>query len=202
MGEPQPRARYLAKLALAASAALCAGCATQEQKQETQLLQLLTAIQGSYDNSAQVEHETRSGMASVHTRVSLVVLHVSTPRLGKYVMYAQESASDDPLRIMSQRMLSFQVDDKQGIVETVYNFNEPMRWRDGANEPGLFEGVTKSDVRTVLGCELLWSKDEEKFSAAYLPGRCHAGAEPGFTAAELTPDTLKLGSYEYRKLGQ
>jgi outer membrane murein-binding lipoprotein Lpp len=194
-------ARLLA-VALVAGATLVAGCVTEEQKQDAQLLQLLTAIQGTYDNNAQVDRETKSGMANVHARVTLVVLHVATPRLGKYVMYAQESASDDPLRIMSQRMLSFQVDDKQGIVETVYTFNEPMRWREGINDPGMFEGVTKSDVRTALGCELLWSKDEEKFSAAYLPGRCRSGGEPGFTAAELTPDSLKFGSYEYRKLGQ
>ena len=51
-------------------------------------------------------------------------------------------------------------------------------------------------------CELLWSKDEEKFTAAYLPGRCRTGSEPGFTTAELTPETLKFGSYEYRKLGE
>jgi hypothetical protein len=190
------------KIALCAAVALLAlACASESDRRDEQLLQLVSNFPGTYDNSAQVERETQSGAHSPHEPITLVIVRVYAPRLGKHVMYVQEMATNDPNRVMSERMFSFMNDEKSGIIETVYTLNEPVRWRDGQNNPDLFAAVTKDDVKSILGCELLWSKDEEKFSAAYLPGRCRVPGEPGLTAAELTPDTLNLGSFQFHRRG-
>src|SRR5262249_18332455 len=112
MAERAPRAA-LAVLALAA--ALGAGCSDQGKVREEEMTQLLALLPGRYDNSAQVEADLRAGSAA-HERIALVIAHVYTPRLGHHVFYAQEMAADDPRRVLSQKMYSFESDEKRGIV--------------------------------------------------------------------------------------
>ena len=188
---------------LAAAAATClavlAGCASHEPKvTEADLTRLLTLLPGHYDNQAQAESDAHNGVHPAHVAVLLVVTHVFTPRLGHYVYYAQETAADDSRRVLSQKMWSFQLDEKRGIVETLYEFVEPVRWRDGPKD--LFTGVQLEDVQAE-GCQLLWkSKDDGGWAARHDPKIC---PDPGGAAAlpqvELTPGALDIGDYKFRK---
>jgi hypothetical protein len=179
------RAALLAATALAALGLLGA-CADQARLRESELTQLLGWLPGRYDNTAQADSDPQRGVRPLD-RIALTIVKVYTPRLGHHVFYVQEMAADDPRRVMSERMFSFKVDEKRGIVETVYTFTEPLRWRDGQRNIELFTSVVTEDVQSV-GCELLWKKSGEQFIASYDPN-CHNSGGP---AAELTADSLSL----------
>ena len=196
----------LAVLWLLAAAAPATGllgaCASQGKLREAELTQLLAWLPGSYEGGAQSDSEARRGLEPPRERIALTVVGVYTPRLGHHVLFAQETAADDPRRVMSERMLSFHVDDKRGILESVYTFREPVRWRDGQEHPELFTAVTADDVLSVRGCELSWKKAGEEFTASQDPKLCSeaAHAAPGRMAAELTADLLVLGEYRFKKV--
>ena len=192
----------LAALALIAATAptlgLLGGCASQEKLRQRELTQLLAWLPGQYESSLQVD-STRRSLEPPHERIALVIVSVYTPRLGHHVLFAQETAADDPRRVMSQRMWSFTVDDKRGIVETVYTFRDPLRWREGLQNPELFTGVVADDVHSSPGCELAWKTTGEEFTATQDRKLCHAAGGDAPRSAELIGDTLVLGEYRFRK---
>jgi hypothetical protein len=194
--------RSLAALACAA-ALTAAGCASGPPKAtEADLMQMLTMLPGRYDNAAQTEADAKSGTHPANEAVALLILHVQTPRLGHYVYYAQESAADDPRRVFSQKMYSFQLDEKRGIVETLYEFVEPKRWREGSQNKDLFTAVQGDDVQPEL-CQLLWTKKADSFVAAHDPKACPDGG--GAAAAplvELNVGGLSAGDYKFVRRGR
>jgi len=195
-----------AATAMAAATALAilgllGACADESKLRESELTQLLGWLPGRYDNTAQADSDPQRGVQPPHDRIALIIVKVYTPRLGHHVFYAQEMAADDPRRVMSERLFSFKVDEKRGILETVYTFAEPLRWRDGQEHPELFTGVVVEDVQSAPGCELAWKKTGEQFTASYDPKLCHntGGAAPGESVAEFTADSLLLAGYRFRK---
>jgi hypothetical protein len=186
----------LAGLATAAFA-LCS-CTTEEKVHQGELTQLLAVLPGTYDNTAQAEADARSGVRAGHDAVALTITHVFTPRLGHYVYYAQETAADDPRRVLSQKMLSFEVDPKRGIVETQYQFVEPLRWRDGQKNKDLFTSLVVEDVQ-VEGCQLLWKHKDQGFVATHDPKICPDTAGGAKHQAELSGGVLTIGDYTFRK---
>jgi CpeT/CpcT family (DUF1001) len=189
--------REWASAAVAATATvlavLCA-CATQEKQDKGELLALLAVLPGTYDNTAQSEADVRNGVRPVHDAVTLTITHVETPRLGHYVYYVQETAADEPNRVLSQRMFSFKVDEKRGIVETLYELNEPLRWRDGQRDKELFTSMMTTDVQAE-GCQLFWKKKDNGFVATHDPKACPTGG----IEAEFSAGVLTIGDYKFRK---
>jgi hypothetical protein len=185
----------------ALAAALLCGCATErkEKQDEALMLGLLTLLPGQYDNSEQADFDARNHARPGHIAVDLVILRVDTPRLGKNVYYAQETAADDPRRVLSQRMYSFKVEDKGGITETLYEFKEPLRWRDGAQEPDIFTGLEIEDVRA-QACQVIWKKDPAGgFSGAHDPKRCPDVPGAPASRVALGLNTLTVGDYRFVK---
>jgi hypothetical protein len=179
----------------------CAACAAQkeEEKRENDLADLLAMFPGRYDNVAQAEHDEKTGTKPVHDRVALLVMPVNTPRLGHHVFYVQESAPDNKERIMSQRMFSFDTDEKRGVVGVMYNFVEPLRWREGTKDPRMYTSVMTEDV-TPVGCELIWTRSGDTFTANHDKKHCHQlGRGADGPDAVLTADSLTLSGYEFKK---
>lgn len=183
--------------ALVAAAVLVGACAAEKKEKHDQadMLGLLTLLRGHYDNSAQAELDTRNNVRPAHVAVSLLIVRVYTPRLGKNVYYAAETAADDPRRVFSQKMYSFEVNDKRGIVETLYEFVEPLRWREGAQNPDMFTGLVIDDVQAE-GCQLLWKKTATGYSGAHDQKVCPDA--PGTPAGvELTAGGMTVGDYKF-----
>jgi CpeT/CpcT family (DUF1001) len=120
---PQPpeggRERRLARRArsaaavVAAGATLLGGCGANPVKEsEADLTKLLAWLPGTYDNTAQADEDVRRGVRPPHDRIRLVIVRVYAPRLGKHVLYAQEMDPDDPNRVMSEHMLTFEVQEQ------------------------------------------------------------------------------------------
>lgn len=192
--------RSLAAASALALLLLGVGCADQAQKREDDLAELLSWLPGRYDNGVQAQHDAQARVQAAHDHVALLVMPVSTPRLGHHVFYLQEMAPDNPERIMSQRMFSFDIDEKRGIIGLMYNFIEPLRWRDGARDARMFTSVMAEDVAPV-GCELIWTRSGDEFTAHHDPKHCHrtGGGSVSGPEATLSAEQLTLSGYEFRK---
>jgi hypothetical protein len=178
---------------------LLGGCTDQTKVHEGEMTQLLAVLPGHYDNTAQVEADTRAH-AHPHDAIALTITHVYTPRLGHYVYYAQETAADDPRRLFSQKMYSFAVDEKRGIVETLYALAEPLRWRDGQQNKDMFTGMVMEDVQPEA-CQLLWKKTDTGFVATHDPKACpDAGHGALVHQAEFEGGVLTIGDYKFRRV--
>jgi len=169
-------------------ALLLAACAvvSQEKKSTGELVTLSAWLPGKYETGSQ--------------DITLNIIKVYAPRIGKNVFYAEESATDNHERVMSQRLLSFVVEEQHGaIIETVYNFTEPPRWRGGLTNKDLFTVAMADDVHSVRGCQLQWVKTKELFSGVRSAG-CRDTSTTTTPKAWLTEDALTLGTIEYKKV--
>jgi hypothetical protein len=152
-------------------ASVVAGCVSQESVRENELLELAQWLPGTYDNMAQVRADEQQGVRPPHDGLALAIVRVDAPVLGRKVFYMQEMAADDPHRVMSQRIVTFEVTDR-GIVQTVWTLAEPARWRDGHLNPDLLKALVPGDVRAMQGCELIWKKTAGRYLGASDPHRC------------------------------
>ena len=178
------------------------------KKAEADLEQLQSWLPGNYDNSEQIREEARQGLTPP-TALSVTIVSIHMPTFGDNVYYLHESATDDPRRVTTQRLLSFQAV-KGGVLETMYTLNEPARWREGATNPKMFTGMMYNDALPMKGCDLLWKKDASgtQFEATQPAGGCRAivaalGGNVTFQMrGELTADTLALAEIAYGANGQ
>jgi hypothetical protein len=196
----KPSVRTLAPAVLGLLLVLACGCAgvREEQQREEDFGELLGWFPGHYDNKEQAAQDEKSGVHPAHAAIALIIIPVQTPRLGHHVFFAEETAADDPKRVMSERMFSFDLDEKRGIVGIMYDFVDSRRWRDGQMNPDVFTVVMSDDV-VPAGCEFMWKRSGETFSAGYDPKHCHTRVKPGESPAELTIDSLSLAGYHFKK---
>ncbi len=143
-------------LALLAALSLT-GCAAGLKKAQSNLAEIGDLLPGRYNNVAQAEDDAKAGR-DLHTAVQLDIVRIEMPMLSDYVFYAQETGAEGQRRIVTQRLLTFDAVDDGSVVERVYNFSEPGRWRDGHLNPGLFTGMMFRDTQPLAGCDLLWKK--------------------------------------------
>ena len=150
--------RILAVTLIAAAACL-SGCAAMKKGHQRDLdfAQFSRWLPGTYDNTAQAKADVQKGVRPPHDAVELVVIPLESIAVGQDAFYVQESAADDSMRVLSQRVLVF-TETEKGIVETVNTLVEPMRWRDGPREPDMFEGMTTRDLKVATGCEVIWKR--------------------------------------------
>src|ERR1700689_4522714 len=83
----RPNRRPTVLGALAVAFAL-AGCASQQQRnQEQQLKLLVAALPGEYDNTVQVQADTRAGVQPAHAPLALTVYKFKNALIGANVLY-------------------------------------------------------------------------------------------------------------------
>lgn len=217
-------------------AALClAGCAeNKERDNERDLARIITWFPGTYSNSAQAQEDALKGVRPPHDAVELAVVPLDSVSVavsvGHVAYYMQEMAADDPLRVLSQKVVVFKATDK-GIEEMLFTLVEPLRWRDGQRDSAIFMGLTPKDLTAVSGCDLTWKReivpgmepkkakkqtkeeakkaaDNLKFVATNDPKKCRAtshammGLVQVELRAELTRDQLATAELQYDSNGQ
>jgi len=198
MGEAPIRHGARSLIGCCLVALLLCGCTDQSKVHEGELTELLAVLPGHYDNTAQVEADARAH-SHQHDAVALTITHVYTPRLGHHVYYAQETAADDPRRVFGQKMYGFAVDEKRGIVETLYELVDPLRWRDGQQNKDMFTGMVIEDVQPEA-CQLLWKKNDAGFVATHDAKVCpDAGHGALVTQAAFEGGVLTIGDYKFRR---
>jgi hypothetical protein len=151
--------RGILVVSLIAAAACLSGCAAMKKghQRDVDFAQFSRWLPGTYDNTAQAKADVQKGVHPPHDAVELAVIPLESVAVGEDAFYVQESAADDAMRVLSQRVLIFKQTEK-GIVETVNSLVEPMRWRNGPREPDMFEGMTTRDLKVATGCEVIWKR--------------------------------------------
>jgi hypothetical protein len=201
------RFRTHALVAMLAASALLAACASELKKAEANLAEIEAWLPGHYDNMEQAEADAAQGR-SEHTALTINIVPVHMPTFGDHVFYLQETVTNDPRRITTQRLLSFEAMKDGGVLETIYMLAQPGRWRDGHLNPDLFKGMMYNDATPLVGCELLWKKEGTRFVAANPTGGCRAtvqslgGSVRLQTRAELSPDEFSLAELAYNANGE
>ena len=153
-------------LVLGLMVAVClSGCGAikrehKEHEGEADLARISRWLPGTYDNTRQVTSDQSKGLHPAHDAVELNVVAVDSIAVGRSAFYMQETAADDPMRVFSQRVITFSVT-KKGIVQTVNTLVDPLRWRNGYREPDIFEGMTPRDFKPATGCEITWAREEK-----------------------------------------
>lgn len=177
------------RLAIAALLAVLAGCTTTEDLRRAELDELSMWLPGQYDNEQQIAAEPGAG----HVPRSISIVPVYAPFLSKNVFFFEERTDDVHRRVVTQRLIALDLNDKQ-IVQGNFQLTDPDRWRAGIAHPDMFKSLMEADVRPMQGCEMLWVRDEGKFTAATDPKHCRisAGGTLGFLdlEMELTSDEL------------
>jgi len=197
--------RVLRTLALLAAISLT-GCATELKKAQSDLAEISDLLPGRYNNVAQANEDAKAGR-DLHTAVQLDIIRIEMPMLSDYVFYAQETAAEGQRRIVTQRLLSFDALDDGSVVEHVYNFAEPARWRDGHLNPGLFTGMMFRDTQPLSGCDLRWKKEGSKFLAQNSRETCRVSSPALGTVkvdmrGELDPERLAWAEVSYNVAGK
>jgi hypothetical protein len=202
-----PAVRHLAGAVACVVACLTLGaCASQLKKAESELVELSDLLPGRYNNVAQAQQDLQAGRAQ-HAPLILDIVRVDMPLLSDYVFYTQETAADDPLRITSQRILTFEAIKDGRIVQRIHTFKQPARWRDGQLNPGLFKGLMATDTTQMAGCDLDWKKDGEKFVGQNVRDVCRVnggslGSVKVDMRAELSGDEFAIAELSYTAGGK
>ena len=96
----------------------------------------------------------------------------------------------------------------RGIVQTLWAFAEPARWRDAHRDTDLFKSLMPQDFTLMTGCDLLWKKTASGFEGANNSDSCRvtsAAAEGTVRMdlrAELSRDELALSDQTYDLSGK
>jgi hypothetical protein len=197
-----PQLRFSTSLIATFAACLAlGGCASELKKAESEVAELTELLPGRYNNAAQAEQEAKDGKPA-HTALMLDIVRIDLPLLSDYVFYAQESAADDPQRITSQRLMTFEAVKDGRIVERVYTFVQPQRWRDAHLNLRLFGGLMHQDTTPLNGCDLDWKKDGDKFVGANNRETCRVnsaalGSVKVDMRVELSADELAMAELSY-----
>jgi hypothetical protein len=199
--------RLTALLAGAAALAACVSAATEEKKPDIQLAQIARWLPGTYNNNAQHEADVRTGKAP-HEALAVTIVPIDSPILGLHTFYLQESAADDPMRVMLQEVLTFEVNERGLIRESVATLVDPRRWRDGPSNPELLTALVTEDLVPQNGCDLFWKRSPpEGFIGMNDPARCHLPLHTAEMAAstqlvaELKSTELDLSEQSYDSSG-
>jgi hypothetical protein len=196
-----------AAIVLTVAACLTAGgCASDLRKAEVTVAQIADLLPGQYNNRAQAEADGKAGNPK-HDAKSIAIVRVSMPLLSNYAFYAQENSLDEMGQILSQRLYTFEAVKDGSVVQRIYSFTQPARWRDGQNNPSVFTGVMFKDTSPMAGCDLVWKKDGEKFSAANSREACRMSSPSLGTMrtemkVELNGDELAMAELGYSPGGK
>ncbi len=114
---------------------------------------------------------------------TIAFVPIYAPFISDNVFLAEESGLQDGRRVVSQRVVAFEVIDKH-IVQASYLLSDPARWRAGLQHPDLFKGLMESDLKLLSGCEMLWVRGEGKFVGANDRKNCRS-SRPGGSLAFL-----------------
>ena len=171
--------------------------ASQKKKEEAEFLLLLKTLPGDYDNLAQAESE---GDAMQHAAVVLSIKPIEQTTVGRLVMFVHETAANDPHRVLAQRIWTLERDKQNHIMQRVFLFKEPRRWVNAAADPLLLRLLLAEDLQQLSGCELMWTKTTNGFSAELRPDGCRpASLAEGLlvqTSASLTGDDLTINEVQ------
>ena len=160
--------------AILSGLALCAGPAVAEEPQapfskgvlERDFRQMMAWFPGEWDNSEQVNFAAELGYPEGATpgRLHSSIHAVDVPALGPNVFYLQQYRDNDPEALGRQRFYAVAIDEaSMAIRMDIYTPRDPARFLNAHLEPDKLAGLTRADLTSNPGCEILWRRQAEQF---------------------------------------
>jgi CpeT/CpcT family protein DUF1001 len=176
-------------------------CASEMKRGKADLAQIAEWLPGRYDNTEQAQEEARQGR-DVHAALTLSVVPIDVPLFSEHTYYVQESAADDPRRVTSQRLVTFEVAKGGRILQSYWSLAEPARWRNAAQNPELFQSMMFRDATRLPGCDVEWKRDGAGFVGSNQLASCRVntaalGSVRMEIRTELSPDTLSVAELSF-----
>jgi hypothetical protein len=199
--------KHVAAIALALAAGLAlGGCAADLKKAQVEVAQIADLLPGHYSNSAQAAADAKEGRGK-HDAKAIDIVRLRLPLLSDYAFYAQEVSLEDRQRILSQRLYTFEPMKDGTVVQRLFTFAQPDRWRGGLGNPSVFTGMMYNDTNAMAGCELIWKKEGTKFVAANNREACRMtlpsiGTVRTDMKVELSGDELSMAELAYTPGGK
>jgi hypothetical protein len=196
----------IATLALSGACLCLGGCAANLKKAQVTVAQIADLLPGHYTNRAQADADAKAGRDR-HEAKSIDIVRLDLPLLSDYAFYAQEVSLDGVHRITSQRLFTFEAVKDGTVVERLYTFAEPARWRDGQQNPSVFTGMMFKDTNAMAGCDLTWKSEGDKFLGANDRETCRVSSPSLGTVradmkVELNGDELAIAELAYTAGGK
>jgi CpeT/CpcT family protein DUF1001 len=193
--------RTIGMMATALAVLGLSACASEMKRGKADLAQIDEWLPGRYDNSEQAQEDARQGR-DVHTALSLSIVPIDVPLFSEHTYYVQESAADDPRRVTSQRLVTFEVVKGGRILQSYWSLAEPTRWRSAAQNPELFQSMMFRDASRLAGCDVEWKRDGAQFVGSNELASCRVnsgalGSVRMQIRTELSPDTLSVAELAY-----
>src|SRR5262245_15559630 len=193
------RAIDVTVMALAALA--LSACASEMKRGKADLAQIDEWLPGRYDNTEQAQEDARQGR-DVHTPLTLSVVPIDVPLFSEHTYYVQEGAADDPRRVTSQRLVTFEVVKGGRILQSYWSLAEPGRWRAAVENPALFQSMMFRDATRLGGCDIEWKREGAKFVGSNSLATCRVnspalGSVRMQIRTELSPDALSIAELAY-----
>jgi hypothetical protein len=189
------------RVAIALAVLALSACAGEMKRGKADLAQIEEWLPGRYDNTEQAQEDARQGR-DVHTALTLSVVPIDVPLFSEHTYYVQENAADDPRRVTSQRLVTFEVVKGGRILQSYWSLAEPARWRSAAQNPELFQSMMFRDATRVAGCDVAWKRDGARFVGSNELASCRVnsaalGSVRMQVRTELSPDTLSVAELSY-----
>ena len=199
--------KHAAAVATTAAACLLAGgCASKMKDAQLRVAQIADLLPGHYTNAAQAQADAKAGVEK-HEAKSIDIVRLDLPLLSDHAFYAQENSLDEMGQILSQRLFTFEAVDDGSVVQRIYTFTQPARWRNGQNNPSVFTGVMFKDTSPLAGCDLVWKSEGTKLVGTNSRETCRVtsasvGALRTEMKIELSGDELAMSELGYTAGGK
>jgi hypothetical protein len=193
-------------IAVAAACLALGGCASDLKKAQATVAVIADLLPGHYSNAAQADADAKAGRDR-HEAKSIDIVRLDLPLLSDYAFYAQEVSLDDMRRVISQRLYTFEAVKDGTVVQRLYTFAQPARWRDGLANPSVFTGMMFKDTNALAGCDLIWKAESNKLVAANSRETCRTSSPSVGTMrtemkVELNGDELAMAELGYTAGGK
>ncbi|GAB5455219.1 MAG: hypothetical protein Hens2KO_14480 [Henriciella sp.] len=168
---------------------------------QSNLDEMLSWFPGVYDNYEQIESERSSNTPEAlrHRHLNHTFFPVEIAGIPGRQLYAQQYQNHDASDIYRQRIYSFESDPDEGAVRlTIYTPNTPEDLVDIHLAPERQATLDASDFFLKPGCEVYWTREEDRFEGYLKPKACSYYSTRYETQVyleetlTLSPDALRL----------
>ena len=162
-------------LALAIAGCQSTDPVNQAADLEGDLDEMLSWFPGVYDNYDQIEAERTSNTPEAlrHRHLNHTFFPVEIPGIPGQQLYAQQYQHHDAADLYRQRIYSFESDLEEGAVRlTIYTPNSPEDLVDVHLNPERQAALNVSDFFLKPGCEVYWTREEDRFEGYLKPKAC------------------------------
>lgn len=142
---------------------------------ERDLEEMLSWFPGVYDNYEQIEAERLGDFPEAlrHRHLNHTFFPVEIEGIPGRQLYAQQYQHHDAADLYRQRIYSFEPAQEDGAIRlTIYTPNSPIDLIDVHLDPERQAALDVSDFFLKPGCEVYWTREEDRFEGYLKPKAC------------------------------